>query len=433
MEQINKILQLTEKDMEVYKGKKVIIYTPEVFSIELYRIYKSMDIEVIAYCCMGKLTLSNFLIAKIFGNFIPVIDEKKISSLIKKDEDIILQLNYAHTNGIDKIKQKLSISEENIAIINRGQIENSFSQLVTFQLLDKRNELNLRRFYWKIFYNKRKPKQWKKFIAKNSNSPIIVCSPPKTADCTLNATFEQVNTRLENKEELVYFNLWHRPNLIDRFLLEKKFGTLKIIMGIREPIAQNLSALYQNIGKGMNILGMMFIELENSPKSDEDAIINNYKLMLKQHSDDIQAIWDTYIRVYITWKKEQKNSLLGYIQFFIPKFQKSVVDIMKYPFDKEKGCSVIKEGNTEIFIYQLERLNDIVPELSKWIGYEVEELVNANDSLNKWIGDSYKQSQKEIKITQEYFDCCFDEEYVKHFYSESDIEKFKKRWQSHII
>lgn len=106
---------------------------------------------------------------------------------------------------------------------------------------------------------------------------------------------------------------------------------------------------------------------------------------------------------------------------------------MSYPFDKEKGYTIIKEGNIEVFVYQLEKLNDVFLELSDWVGVPFEKMVNANKAEDKWVGESYKQACKEIEITQEYFDRCYNEPYVKHFYSDEDIEKFKERWRSHIV
>ncbi len=61
-----------------------------------------------------------------------------------------------------------------------------------------------------------------------------------------------------------------------------------------------------------------------------------------------------------------------------------------------------------------------------------ESLLNDNVGEDKWYGDSYKQAKKELIISQEYFDAAFNEPYVKHFYSEADIEKFKAQWRPHI-
>lgn len=38
----------------------------------------------------------------------------------------------------------------------------------------------------------------------------------------------------------------------------------------------------------------------------------------------------------------------------------------------------------------------------------------------------------QIAITQESYDYCYEDLYVKHFYSDEDIEKFKEKWKAHI-
>lgn len=78
-------------------------------------------------------------------------------------------------------------------------------------------------------------------------------------------------------------------------------------------------------------------------------------------------------------------------------------------------------------------MNDIAKEISEFVGGDFVKWEMANVAADKWVADSYKQAQKEIKFSQEYFDKCFDEPYVKHFYSDEDIEKFKTRWRTHII
>ena len=39
-------------------------------------------------------------------------------------------------------------------------------------------------------------------------------------------------------------------------------------------------------------------------------------------------------------------------------------------------------------------------------------------------------TEKDLK---EYFDWCYEGDYLNHFYSTEDIVKFKKQWESHII
>lgn len=114
-------------------------------------------------------------------------------------------------------------------------------------------------------------------------------------------------------------------------------------------------------------------------------------------------------------------------------FNSNIINLYNHSFNTEQGYDIIKEGNIEVFVYQLEKLNDIAPQMSDWIGQtSFDEWINGNEASGKWINDFYKQAQKEIKFSQEFFDSCYNAEWVQHFYSQEDIEKFKERWRPHI-
>ncbi len=84
-----------------------------------------------------------------------------------------------------------------------------------------------------------------------------------------------------------------------------------------------------------------------------------------------------------------------------------------------------------MFVYQLEKLNQFVNELSQWIGVPIDQLINGNVATDKWVSLSYKQAVEEIQISEEYFERCYREPFVSHFYSESDIQKFIARLKRH--
>lgn len=115
---------------------------------------------------------------------------------------------------------------------------------------------------------------------------------------------------------------------------------------------------------------------------------------------------------------------------FFDAFNQNIFNLYEHSFDKEKGYSIMKKGNVEVFVYQLEKLNTIAKEMSDWIDQTpFENWTIKNDASSKWISEYYKQVKKEVKIPNRLFDICYDAPWVKHFYSESDIEKFKYSWR----
>lgn len=51
---------------------------------------------------------------------------------------------------------------------------------------------------------------------------------------------------------------------------------------------------------------------------------------------------------------------------------------------------------------------------------------------DKWYSQLYKETKETIKFSQEYFDWSFNSSYLRHFYSDEDIEKFKMKWRGHV-
>lgn len=426
-----KIPLLTREDLKVFEGKQVVIYGYETSPLNLYRIFKYLRINVIA-CYGDYMTTKNIKLAYLRG--CPMVTKEKIENIIKNNKGIIVQGIDHDYQFIEMVKEKVELLGGTYSEFSGGQIRASFFHELLLD--DYKNQL----FYYykkiKMYYScvrENNNVRYDKYIRENHKNSIIICSSQKTADHTLNFTFDKIIS--DNSEQILsYMNLNHRSTYIKLDKLKEYKGIIKIITGVRDPIAQNLSSLFQLIGEGYMyaslLEGEMIFDVENK-KEKRSLLIKKYRgIFSEEAKSDFQSMWELFIKqnVYNT----ANIGLERCIQQFIYKFSEHVLDITKCQFNKEKGYGIIKEGNIEIFIYQLEKLNHIVPELSSFVGVPFDTLVNANKTEDKWVGELYKQACKEIEITQEYFDRCYDEPYVKHFYSESDIEKFKERWRSHI-
>ncbi len=449
---------LTEEDLEVFRGKKVVILGCTPICLKIYDLFFFLKVDVLGVYENRRIE------HKIYAHFydIPSLSFGKLKKIAKKEN-----LIFVSTND----KMKLTEKERNVL----GQ-----------EIFSYPPEMIIASFYGSFIFEKIKhsPQEYIKIEQKKEEerkkirsfqlriqhtwareNSIIICNPGKTADHTLNQTFNKINgsnlilkginvafpilyTRCKHKifldiankvtyalinkkhKKINYTNIFHTPVVFDENNY-KNVKKIKIITAVREPISQNISGLFQRIGTGGDSLSKQFVLDNFTPEKNKiDNFYSEYKEIFIKNNSNVQTLFDTMLNNTVYQENTSYN--FSIIQKFIPLFCENILDLLSHPFDQEKGYAIMKEGNIEVFVYQLEKLNSIVPELSAWVGVPFDKLEKSNVGEDKWIGDSYKQAQKHLKITQEYFDKCYNEPYVKHFYSPEDIEKFKERWRPHI-
>ncbi len=413
-----KITKLDE-NLSLLRDKKVVIWSARNKGPEVLALLLHFNINVYAFCDND---------ASLWGskvNEVKVMSPFELETLASEYDDIVVQIaleNPMNETIIIKTLQYINISKyisysELIAITNLLKIikfkRNNQDFIVNTNLITSTNANVL----------SAKQSLLEKLITPPENL-ILICLPPKTADFTITQTLQ--------KSGINCVNLWHRINSFNKDMFVKILGNVKIITAVREPIMQNLSDAYQQIG-GITCLQHLKKVFFNSNVSAED--VKQYENMLLKNGGNAQECFDYHLKfrgVVPDCNGDIVNKHTYAIQNFVPYFQEKVVDFLAYPFDKEKGYSIVKEGNIEVFVYQLEKLNNLIPELSNWIGKDFTSLINGNGADDKWIAPSYKQAQNEIKITKKYFDESFSQPYVKHCYSEQDIQKFKDKWSKHI-
>lgn len=229
-----KLPKVTDEELEVYKGKKILIYAVSGNLAVLNKIFKELGFEVVGV--YTKSVTPKIFIKGIIDGY-KVISTEKFKFLLNNEDSIIVQGITSGTNELgDNIYHGVAISE-----VPGGKIVNSYGYIVAIKEL--RNPIF---YYFKIF-------RWKQYIKKSYRSkelevvkksyleyPIIMCSPPKTADVTVSNTLRQFSGKIN------FMNVVHRA----RVLKSHKNKKLKIIMGVRDPIAQNLSVYFHELVGG---------------------------------------------------------------------------------------------------------------------------------------------------------------------------------------
>jgi hypothetical protein len=179
-------------------------------------------------------------------------------------------------------------------------------------------------------------------------------------------------------------------------------SNVKIITAFRDPYSRNISLLFQTLHHYLYHINPGNIDDDNFSSSSE--LLDYY---FKQHIRKDGPF---------TWFKDELEAA-------------SSIDIFDYPFDKERGYSIIKKDKISILVLTLEKLNDNEGVIADFIGEKDFKLDHKNNGTKKWYADLYDAFKKRNLLSEQDLSYYYDNEIVRHFYTETQIEEFKNRWR----
>lgn len=248
------------------------------------------------------------------------------------------------------------------------------------------------------------------------DSVVALCMPPKTRNFTVSDAFSQ-----NAYDSMLCVETWHTSLYLPKFFEMVNVSHNKIITAVREPISQNISLLFQ-IGDGEGYL----IDQPEYWENDYFKLLQKVDCM-DSGSDVADCIFQRTIH--------SDNKTMFIQNFFEEQFKKRLgIDLLAEPFDTKRGFSIVEQNGLEIFIFQLEKIDSIQKELLAFAGLDSEiEFKRANDAADKYYAPLYQEVKETIPITRQYFEDSFNNPYIKHFYSEEDIKKFRMKWGKHVV
>lgn len=274
-----------------------------------------------------------------------VISPEQLRDRVSGNKKILVQIASYYEKEIAMQLEKMNITEYV-----------SYSELL---LLKKRTLFDLfkedKEFY-KYYLNYILPRTgesellWEDYFEKieeseNPDSTIICCLPPKTGNYT-------VMDGLKNcRDSVLCVDTWHTSFHIPAFIQKVKAPVNKIITAVREPISQNISLLFQVASECL---------------FDQQEFWENDYSKLLEKAFLIDSDLDIENSIYRKLTRDEHKTM--FIQnFFEEQFKRRLgIDILSFPFDTQKGYSILKQNGIEIFIYQLEKFDSIQKELNSF-------------------------------------------------------------------
>lgn len=237
--------------------------------------------------------------------------------------------------------------------------------------------------------------------------PILVYQPGKVGSSTVFSTlfregvdviqihyicaFDDADPEIAVMEEaLAYF----KKNL--------RTEGCKIITLVRDPLARALSLFMEEFGSDMYTSYHFDSGCSLAAKASEDIVKN-----LNNNNE-------------FTWFDRELKEATG-------------IDIYQYPFDKDKGYAWIKEGNIEILVLTLEKLNENVGVLGEFVGKPSIKLRNSNIGDEKQYKYIYEGLKKDIRIPAGVMESQYkNNSQMDHFYTEEEKERFLQKWRRYV-
>ncbi len=177
----------------------------------------------------------------------------------------------------------------------------------------------------------------------------------------------------------------------DRLLIKK--NRCLYISLVRDPIARNLSAFFQN-------LHQMDDEVKNETDPDRLAAV-----FIETYQHDLPLQW---------FDREYKTEL--------------GIDVYSWPFDRGKKYTQNESANTTLF--RIDCADAVKSQvLSNALGRQIT-VGRLNVGSNKGYSTMYEKIKNLVSFPTGFLDQMYDSKFVRHFWLPNEIEDMKNNWIS---
>jgi hypothetical protein len=259
-------------------------------------------------------------------------------------------------------------------------------------------------------------------------SPLIIHQMGKVGSSTLVRSLETIETGRELFQ--VHVMTWDwihkvegqyrhaskvrgRPILDEHILASRYLRTLmdkaepgrrwQVITLIRDPIARNISTFFQGFP-------IYFPHLAGKTEGDEALDLR------------IDELVDVFLNQYL----EHEAPSIWYDTHFKPVFG---LDVFDTPFDPEQGYQIYRTDTADVLLIRLEDFNRVLSSsLSAFLDLRIAGIQDANISADKSYSRTYRRFRDRIDLPVDYVDRIYGSRFARHFYSQSELDRFRKRW-----
>jgi hypothetical protein len=202
--------------------------------------------------------------------------------------------------------------------------------------------------------------------------------------------------------------------------------TVKIISGIRDPVARSISAiifLADFVGHAERPLN------PRTPLRAQDVIEilrENWRDILARSEPQGTFEWLLWCLngAYRSWFADELGAVFG-------------VDVLGEPFERERASKRIRVPGADVFIYRVEDMQPAAPgypallaQSGAFLGSPLAAFPAVNTSSTRRSREITDAVRRDFSLPAAQLDAIYDDSVIRHFYSLEEIDALKKRWRS---
>lgn len=199
-------------------------------------------------------------------------------------------------------------------------------------------------------------------------------------------------TKMENGHEVFDRNI----KLAERFYkrLEERKWNIRIITLVRDPVAREISGLFQTW----------------------------------QHIFDRPDVTDITLDEALGYLRKEE---FGYSEnWFNTDFKEFTgLNLFESTFDKDKGYTIYRSNRGPVICLQMERLDEVYNEaMNQFMGNGSYRLERTNITADRSSGAFNVEVKKAFKLDKEKADKVYNSTFTQFFYNKSEIDLFRAKW-----
>lgn len=183
----------------------------------------------------------------------------------------------------------------------------------------------------------------------------------------------------------------------------------KIVTLVREPVARNISAFFENL---------IVTDLNSGTKFKVKSF---YDFELTVTGENFEKLFELFLAKY-----DHETPL----EYFDREFKGMLnFDIYASAFPKSKGYQIYEDERFDVLLIRLEDLNNCARTAFKeFLDMENFNLSAQNIGSRKSYNAIYKSFLKNVNLPLAYLDQMYRSKYAQHFYTPEEIENYRKKW-----